>query len=146
MKAYRDLVEDFYKAIIKSDMDLYKSVIHQDYEVSVACREGVLSGTYKRETILELVFPLVVGRLNTDNFTFCKNYKIICEDDMSLVTICEAEGTAKGGERYNQIYAHFFSFKDWKICKLIEFQDTALANKALWPDVDFLHPDMPFSY
>ena len=142
----RDLVRNFYEAIIKGDMNLYQSLIHVDYHVCVACNKGVLSGTYDRETVLNVVFPLVVGKLDSDNFTFCKRFKIMCEDENCIVAICEAEGMSTSGERYDQIYAHFFSFQDGKILRLIEFQDTALAERALWSNTSHLKPDKAFSY
>lgn len=147
MSTPRELVNSFYDSIIKGDMELYQSIIHDDYEVSVPANIGVLSGTYGRAKVLNEVFPTVVGKLNLEDFTFCKNFKIICEDENCIVVICEAEGTSANGERYDQIYAHIFSFLDGKILRLIEFQDTALADRALWGnDTPFLEPDRPFTY
>lgn len=147
MPTSRDLVNSFYEAIIKGDMDLYQAIIHDDYEVSVSAKRGVLSGTYGREKVLNEVFPTVVGKLNLEDFTFCKNFKIMSEDENRIVVICEAEGTSASGERYDQTYAHFFSFQDNKIRHLIEFQDTALADRALWQDdTPVIEPDRPFAY
>ena len=68
----------------------------------------------------------------------------MCEDENWIVVICEAEGTSISGERYDQTYAHLFSFQDEKIRRLIEFQDTALADRALWgSDTPFVEPDRP---
>lgn len=147
MTTPRELVNSFYEAIINGNMELYQSIIHDDYEVSVPASRGVLSGTYGREKVLNEVFPTVVGKLNLEDFTFCKNFKIMCEDENWIVVICEAEGTSITGERYDQTYAHLFSFQDEKIKRLIEFQDTALADRALWGnDTPFVEPDRPFTY
>ena len=147
MTTPRELVNSFYESIIKGDMELYQSIIHDEYEVSVPANRGVLSGTYGREKVLNEVFPTVVGKLNLEDFTFCKNFKIMCEDENWIVVICEAEGTSISGERYDQTYAHLFSFQDEKIRRLIEFQDTALADRALWGnDTPFVEPDSPFTY
>ena len=144
MTTPRELVNSFYESIIKGDMELYQSIIHDEYEVSVPANKGVLSGTYGREKVLNEVFPTVVGKLNLEDFTFCKNFKIMCEDENWIVVICEAEGTSISGERYDQTYAHLFSFQDEKIRRLIEFQDTALADRALWGnDTPFVEPDSP---
>ena len=44
-------------------------------------------------------------------------------------------------------FLDLFSFKDEKIKRLIEFQDTALADRALWGnDTPFVEPDKPFTY
>ena len=57
MTTPRELVNSFYESIISGDMDLYKSIIHDDDEVSVPANRGVLSGTYGREKVLNEVFP-----------------------------------------------------------------------------------------
>lgn len=147
MRTDRELVEDFYKSIIEGDMDLYSSVIHDDFELSMPVRDGVLSGTYAgKARLVGEVFPHVVAQLDNDNFTFCKNFKIMSQDDNCTVAICEAEGLAASGERYDQIYAHFFNCKDGQIVRLIEFSDTGLADRALWKDVPKLKPDSEFTY
>ena len=146
MSNSRELVESFYKAITEGDMELYQSIIHDNYEVSLPVKTGVLHGVYSKEKVLTEVFPLVVSKLNLENFTFCKNWKIVCADENCIVVICEAEGEAVNGERYDQIYAHLFSFEDNKIRKLIEFQDTALADRALWVDTPPLENSAPFIY
>ena len=147
MRTDRELVEDFYKSIIEGDMDLYSSVIHDDFELSMPVRDGVLSGTYVgKARLVGEVFPHVVAQLDNDNFTFCKNFKIMSQDGNCTVAICEAEGLAVSAERYDQIYAHFFSCKDGQIVRLIEFSDTGLADRALWKDVPKLKPDSEFTY
>ena len=147
MRTDRELVEDFYKSIIEGDMDLYSSVIHDDFELSMPVRDGVLSGTYAgKHRLVGEVFPYVIAQIDNDNFTFCKTYKIMSQDTSCTVAICEAEGLAASGERYDQIYAHFFSCRDGQIIRLIEFSDTGLADRALWGNVPKLKADTKFTY
>jgi len=81
-----------------------------------------------------------------DNFTFCKRFKIMSSNEHCVAAICEAGGLASSGEPYDQIYAHFFKFEDEKIIKLIEFQDSSLADRSLWRGVAYLEPDSQFSF
>ena len=69
MTTPRELVNSFYESIIKGDMELYQSIIHDEYEVSVPANKGVLSGTYGREKVLNEVFPTVVSKLNPVSYT-----------------------------------------------------------------------------
>jgi ketosteroid isomerase-like protein len=92
------------------------------------------------------VFPYVVSQLYLDSFVFCKKFKIMSEDDNCIVAICEAEGLSAKGDRYDQIYAHFFNFKDGQISRLIEFGDSGLADRTIWQEVAPLIPDAEFSY
>ena len=70
------IVNDFYKSIIGGDMDLYSSLIHEKIELALPIRKGTLSGTYYGKTrLVEEIFPLVVSRLDMDNFTFCQKFK-----------------------------------------------------------------------
>ena len=141
------MVNDFYRSIVEGDMDLYSSLIHENIELSLPIKKGVLSGTYLGKTrLVEEIFPLVVSCLDLDNFTFCKRFKIMSSDEHCVAAICEAGGLASSGESYDQIYAHFFRFEDEKIIKLIEFQDSSLADRALWGGVAYLEPDSQFSY
>ena len=141
------IVNDFYKSIMEGDMDLYSSLIHEKIELALPIRKGTLSGTYYGKTrLVEEIFPLVVSRLDMDNFTFCQKFKIMSADEKCVVAICEAQGLASSRKRYDQIYAHFFKFKEGRIIKLIEFQDSSLADAALWGSTPALEPDAPFSY
>ena len=60
-----------------------------------------------------MIFPTVVGKLNLEDFTFCKNFKSCV--GANWIVVIEAEGTSISGERYDQTYAHLFSFQDEKI-------------------------------
>ena len=141
------IVNDFYKSIVEGDMELYSSLIHENIELSLPIRKGVLTGTYFGKTrLVEEIFPLVISCLDLDNFTFCKRFKIMSSNEHCVAAICEAGGLASSGEPYDQIYAHFFKFEDEKIIKLIEFQDSSLADRALWRGVAYLEPDSQFSY
>ena len=143
----RTIVSNFYKSIIEGDMSLYSSIIHDEIELSMPIRKGVLTGTYKgKKRLVEEIFPLVVSCLDGKNFTFCKTFKIMSADEHCVVAICEAEGLASGGDRYDQVYAHFFKFKGGQITQLIEFQDSSLADKALWGNTPALEPDYGFVY
>jgi ketosteroid isomerase-like protein len=125
MDTNREIVANFYKSIVEGDMNLYGSLIHDDVELCMPFVEGVLSGTY---------------------FGFCKNYKIMSADEKCVATIFEAEGVTKNGERYDQIYAHFFKFKAGQIIQLIEFNDSSLADRVLWKDTPRLNSDSEFTY
>ena len=147
MNGNKRIVTDFYKSIMEGNMDLYSSLIHEEIELSLPIRKGILTGTYfGKARLIEEIFPLVVSRLDTENFSFCKEFKIMSADETCVVAICEAEGLASSGQRYDQIYAHFFKFKEEKIIKLIEFQDSSLAEAVLWENTPALKPDAPFSY
>lgn len=147
MRTNLKLVEDFYKSIVEGDLDLYASVIHDDVVLSIPLRSGVLRGDYAgKARLVSEVFPHVVAQVDVDNFSFCKRYKIMSADSNCIVAICEAEGTARSGKRYDQIYAHLFNFKDGQISKLIEFCDSGLANRTIWENVAPLQPDAEFSY
>jgi len=147
MDTNREIVANFYKSIVEGDMDLYGSLIHDDVELCMPFVEGVLSGTYfGKARLVQEIFPTVVSRLDVEKFTFCKNYKIMSADEKCVATIFEAEGVTKNGERYDQIYAHFFKFKASQIIQLIEFNDSSLADRVLWKDTPRLNSDSEFTY
>ena len=147
MRTNKKLVEDFYHSIVVVDMDLYASVIHENIELSIPLSQGVLTGTYQgKSRLVGEVFPYVVSQLDLESFVFCKKFKIMSEDDNCIVAICEAEGLSAKGDRYDQIYAHFFNFKDGQISRLIEFGDSGLADRTIWQGVAPLTPDAEFVY
>ena len=147
MDINREIVTNFYKSIVEGDMNLYSSLIHDDVQLCMPFVEGVLSGTYfGKARLVQEIFPTVVSRLDVENFTFCKNFKIMSADENCVATIFEADGLTIDGERYDQIYAHFFKFKDDKIIQLIEFNDSGLADRVLWKETAKLKPDAGFTY
>ena len=52
--------------------------------------------------------------------------------DNCIVAIFEAEGLSAKGDRYDQIYAHFFNFQDSQISRLIKFGVSGLADRTIW--------------
>ena len=87
------------------------------------------SRTYegKRAIVDELMRPLF--RQFGDRYT-ARAIRILAEDD---VVVVEARGRAmtKSGTPYNQSYCYVFQLAGGKVRELTEYQDTALAERAL---------------
>jgi uncharacterized protein len=87
------------------------------------------SRTYegKRAIVDELMRPLF--RQFADRYT-ARAIRILAEDD---VVVVEARGRAmtKSGTPYNQSYCYVFQLAGGKVRELTEYQDTALAERAL---------------
>lgn len=142
----RDIVDKFYHAIRTGDADMVAGLLDNEMELVVPVGRGVLSGHYKgKERFMTEVLPLVFSCANPGEIIFCKEHKIIAEDGETVVAIAQNDGLAASGERYDQVYGHIMTVRDGKILRLIEFFDSALADKVLWGDNADLQPDTPFT-
>ena len=91
-----------------------------------------VSGRFQgKDTLVNDIFPKVMGMLQMDTFTFCTKCKIVCADEHRVVAFMQADGHALNGIRYNQTYCHMFGFRDGMIAEVWEFFDSVLAEEAL---------------
>ena len=136
----RALVEQWYKALATTDLDLFVSVHHQDCVYNISGHSPISGQIRGIETLMENVLPVVFGALKMDEFQFCTKQKIVCADHERVVGIMEADGPGTNGVRYDPRYVHLFGFRDGKIAQVWEFFDTALANAVLFPDAEQVVP------
>ncbi len=120
----------YYAALARLDVEAFEA-LHQPDVVYNVSGNTVISGRYDSFEALKSILPLIFDALDFDQFQFAKNWKIMNESTVGITAIMEAEGIAKNGKRYDQRYAHIFTFRDGKIASVHEFFDTHLANESL---------------
>lgn len=130
MTSNRDIVNAYYEALARLDVDAFEALHHPDVVYNVS-GNTIISGRYDSFAALKTVLPMIFEALDFEHFQFAKNWKIMTEGLDGITAIMEAEGIARNGKRYDQRYAHIFSFRDGKIASVHEFFDTHLANDSL---------------
>lgn len=130
MTSNRAIVTAYYEALARLDVTAFEALHHADVVYNVS-GNTIISGRYDSFAALKKILPLIFEALDFKQFQFAKNWKIMTEGDNSITAVMEAQGMAKNGRRYDQRYAHIFSFHDGKIASVHEFFDTQLANESL---------------
>ncbi|MEP2103662.1 MAG: nuclear transport factor 2 family protein [Parasphingorhabdus sp.] len=130
MTSNRAIVDAYYEALARLDVDAFEALHHPDVVYNVS-GNTIISGRYDSFTALKTVLPLIFDALDFEQFQFAQNWKIMNEGPDGITAIMEANGVARNGKRYDQRYAHIFSFRDGKIASVHEFFDTHLANESL---------------
>lgn len=124
------IVDAYYQALAALDVEAFEALHHPDVVYNVS-GNTIISGRYDSFEALKTVLPLIFDALDFEQFQFANNWKIMNEGPDGITAIMEAKGVAKNGKRYDQRYAHIFSFRDGKIASVHEFFDTQLANESL---------------
>ena len=145
MVTNRELVDKFYQSIALADANSVAELVDDNFELIIPINEGVLSGHYRGKVkFMTEILPLVFSCVNQDEITFCKDYKIVSNDGQTSVAIAQTNGIARTGLRYDQVYVHILTFREGKLVRLIEYFDSALADRALWGESHRLAADEPF--
>ncbi len=126
----RDIVNAYYEALARLDVDAFEALHHPDVIYNVS-GNTIISGRYDSFEALKTILPLIFDALDFEQFQFAENWKIMNDGPDGTTAIMEARGVAKNGKRYDQRYAHIFTFRDGKIASVHEFFDTQLANESL---------------
>lgn len=124
------IVDAYYQALAALDVEAFEALHHPDVVYNVS-GNTIISGRYDSFEALKSVLPLIFDALDFKQFQFAKNWKIMNDGPDGVTAIMEANGVTKNGKRYDQRYAHIFSFRDGKIASVYEFFDTQLANESL---------------
>jgi ketosteroid isomerase-like protein len=112
------------------DVAGFEALHHPDVVYNVS-GNTIISGRYDSFAALKAVLPAIFESLDFERFRFAAKWKVMNEGPDGATAIMEAEGVARNGLRYDQRYAHIFSFRDGKITSVYEFFDTQLANDSL---------------
>lgn len=146
MSTNREIVDKFYLGVSTGNAEMVAGLLDDRMELVVPVGRGVLSGHYKgKQRFMTEVLPLVFSCTNPGEIVFCKDHQIMAEDGETVVAIARNDGLAASGARYDQVYAHIMTVRDGKILRLIEFFDSALAERALWGSSPDLPPDAAFN-
>ena len=138
------IIDQFYEAIRTGDTPSLHSLIAEDFWLICPTQDHVLSGIYEgKQRFFEDVTPVVFGRVNPEEITFCADHRVVFDGGEVVVAMAQNNGQALTGERYDQTYVHIFKVRDGQVLALIECFDSALANKALWDGCDAVIPDTP---
>ena len=112
------------------DIDGFEALHHPDVVYNVS-GNTIISGRYESFAALKQVLPAVFEPLDFEKFRFAVKWRVMNDGPDGAPAIMEASGMTRSGQRYDQRYAHIFSFREGKIASVHEFFDTALANDAL---------------
>ena len=123
-------MDAYYGALAAMDVEAFEALHHPDVVYNVS-GQTIISGRYESFAALRAILPAIFDALDFEDFQFAVKWKIMNESADGATAIMEARGKAKNGQRYDQRYAHIFSFRDGKIATVHEFFDTQLANDAL---------------
>ncbi|WP_108812488.1 nuclear transport factor 2 family protein [Sphingorhabdus sp. Alg231-15] len=130
MTSNRAIINAYYEALSRLDVDAFEALHHSDVVYNVS-GNTIISGRYDSFAALRTILPLIFDALDFGQFQFASDWKIMNEGPDGITAIMEASGIAKNGKRYDQRYAHIFTFRDGKIATVHEFFDTQLANESL---------------
>ena len=130
MATHREIIDAYYQALATLDVAAFEALHHPDVVYHVS-GNTIISGRYDSFEALKTILPLIFDALDFEQFQFADNWKIMNEGVDGATAIMEAKGVAKNGKRYDQRYAHIFTFRDGKIASVHEFFDTQLANESL---------------
>lgn len=123
-------MDAYYEALVRLDLDAFEALHHPDVVYNVS-GNTIISGRYDSFNALKAILPLIFEALDFEQFQFADNWKIMNDGPDGATAIMEAKGVTKNGKRYDQRYAHIFTFRDGKIATVHEFFDTQLANESL---------------
>jgi uncharacterized protein len=142
----REIVDAYYGALAAMDVEAFEALHHPDVVYNVS-GQTIISGRYESFAALRAILPAIFDALDFEDFQFAVKWKIMNESADGATAIMEARGKAKNGQRYDQRYAHIFSFRDGKIATVHEFFDTQLANDALgFADKQSFNTDGKFEF
>ncbi|CAI7979683.1 Nuclear transport factor 2 family protein [Frankia sp. Hr75.2] len=127
-EAHKDAVRTYFKAMGAGEVDLFRSVITDDY-VAIVCGKSKISGTLTYDQVLAFVGGVPQMTKNGFNFEIAS---LTAEDDR-VVSESTGKSTLSNGAEYNNQYTHLFRFRDGKIREVKEYMDTTLAEKVLLP-------------
>ncbi|MEP2989874.1 MAG: nuclear transport factor 2 family protein [Parasphingorhabdus sp.] len=128
------------------DVGAFEALHHPDVVYNVS-GQTIISGRYDSFEALKAILPAIFDALDFEDFQFATKWEIMNESANGATAIMEAQGKAINGQRYDQRYAHIFSFKDGKIATVHEFFDTQLANDALgFSDKSSFNTDGAFKF
>ncbi len=120
----------YYEALARLDVDAFEALHNPDVVYNVS-GNTIISGRYESFDALKIILPLIFEALDFEQFQFAQKWKIMNDGPDGATAIMEAKGLAKNGKRYDQRYAHIFTFREGKIATVHEFFDTQLANESL---------------
>lgn len=126
------IARSYYEALAANDADGIFNLLTDDVVFNISGHTPLSGRIQGKERFRRDVAPHIFGALSAD-FRFCTRWKIVCADSRRVVGIMEADGTGNNGRRYDQRYMHMFAFRDYRICEVWEFLDTALAIAVLFP-------------
>ena len=139
-------MDAYYGALAAMDVEAFEALHHPDVVYNVS-GQTIISGRYESFAALRAILPAIFDALDFEDFQFAVKWKIMNESADGATAIMEARGKAKNGQRYDQRYAHIFSFRDGKIATVHEFFDTQLANDALgFADKQSFNTDGKFEF
>lgn len=127
-EAHKDAVRTYFKAMGAGDVDLFRSVISDDY-VAIISGQSNISGTLTYDQVLAFVGG--VPKMTKGGFNF-DIVSLTAEDDR-VASESNGQSTLSNDAEYNNQYIHLFRFRDGKIREVREYMDTTLAEKVLLP-------------
>ena len=114
------IVDQFYEAIRAGDTPSLHSLIAEDFCLICPTQDHVLSGIYEgKQRFFEDVTPVVFGRVNPEEITFCAEHRVVLDGGEVVVAMAQNNGVALTGERYDQTYVHIFKVRDGQVRALI---------------------------
>ncbi|MEO9635491.1 MAG: nuclear transport factor 2 family protein [Parasphingorhabdus sp.] len=130
MSSNCEIIDAYYAALAAMDVDGFEALHHSDVVYNVS-GHTIISGRYESFAALKQVLPAIFEALDFEQFQFAVKWRVMNDGPDGATAIMEAKGVARNGQRYDQRYAHIFSFRNGKIASVHEFFDTQLANDAL---------------
>jgi len=128
IERHKDAVRTYIKALGVGDVDLFASVLTDDF-AAIICGRSIISGPMTRDEVL--AFVKEVPTISPDGINL-EILSLTAEDDR---VACESEGhvVLRNGAEYNNMYIHLFRFRDGKIREVKEYMDTDLACNVYLP-------------
>lgn len=123
-------MERIMKALAEGDRTPFADAMSEDF-AWIFAGDGVWSGAYRGKDCVrkELIAPLFA---QFEPGYRSRAVRFVAEGDLVVVE-CRGSAKTKRGDRYDNAYCYVCRFADGKLVELMEYMDTALAERVLEP-------------
>lgn len=126
----KKLLQDIYAALAWGDRKPFGAAMADDF-VWIVPGQSAWAGEWRGKAAVarDLTTPLFARF--ADRYTNTA-LRFIAEGD-TVVVECRGKVMTKSGKRYDNVYCNIFRLTGGKLVELVEYMDTALAERVLGP-------------
>jgi ketosteroid isomerase-like protein len=127
-----ELMNAYYQTLADSDYEAFANLFSEDILYNVSGTTEISGQWRGKEALFGYLNPYVFKHIDAEKSNMSTKCKIMCADDVRVVSINESDGRSIEGNAYPQRYCVILTIKDGLISEAHEFFDTALAETALF--------------
>jgi ketosteroid isomerase-like protein len=128
----RRVVETFYGAVGRGDMETVTASFADDVVVEVMGRSPISGRHVGREAFLADAMGPVIGALDPDSVKLATTWEIFAAEGDRVAARMTGAAISRSGRRYDNSYCQLFRIRDGQIAEMYEYLDTALLEDAIF--------------